>query len=190
MFTMAAALALRPDFTAADLRLHARASPDADQVRRLLALATIYDGGSRGDAATMGGVGLQIVRDWVVRFNADGPAGLIARKAPEPTRRLDDAQRQALSALVEQRPDPAVHGVVRWRLAGLAHWVFEEFRVSISVETVGRELRHLGYGKLSACPPHHAQDTESLETFKKTSPPRWRRSRIRRAYVCDGLSPR
>ena len=174
---MAAALALRPDFTAADLRLPARGSHDADQVRRLLALATIYDGGSGSDAARLGGVGLQIVRDWVMRFNADGPAGLIDRKAPGPSRRLDDAQRQALGALVEQGPDPAVHGVVRWRLVDLAQWVFEEFRVSISVETIGRELRRLGYRKLSAHPRHHAQDPASLETFKKTSPSRWQKSR-------------
>ena len=177
LFAMAAALALRSDFTAADLRVHARESRDADQVRRLLALATIYDGGSRSDAARLGGVGLQIVRDWVMRFNADGPAGLLDRKAPGPSRRLDDAQRQALAALVDQGPDPAVHGVVRWRLVDLAQWVFEEFCVSISVETVGRELRRLGYRKLSARPRHHAQDPESLETFKKTSPPRWQRSR-------------
>src|SRR5450759_2371593 len=79
-FAMAAPVTLRQDFTAADLRLHARRSRDANQARRLLALAAIYDGGSRGDAARLGGVGLQIVRDWVVRFNADGPAGLLDRK--------------------------------------------------------------------------------------------------------------
>ena len=82
MFAMAAPLPLRADFTAADLRLAAGRSRDANQARRLLALAVIYDGGTRGEAARLGGVGLQIVRDWVVRFNADGPAGLLDRKAP------------------------------------------------------------------------------------------------------------
>ena len=74
---MAAALPLRADFTADDLRRLAQSSRDANQARRLLALATIYDAGSRGDAARVGGVGLQIVRDWVVRFNAYGPDGLL-----------------------------------------------------------------------------------------------------------------
>lgn len=173
---MAAALPLRDDFTSSDLRLLARRSRDANQARRLLALAVIYDGGARGAAARLGGVGLQIVRDWVVRFNADGPAGLLDHKAPGPPRRLGDGQRKALIAMVENGPDPAVHGLVRWRLADLAQWLWEEFRVSISVDTVGRELRRLGYRKLSARPRHHAQDPASLETFKKTSPPRWQRS--------------
>ena len=79
---MAAPIALQTDFDAAALRREARRSRDAAQARRLLALAAIYDGGSRTDAARIGGVGLQVVRDWVVRFNSSGPAGLIDRKAP------------------------------------------------------------------------------------------------------------
>jgi hypothetical protein len=61
---MAAPLPLRSDVTAADLRQRARRTRDANQARRRLALAALYDGGSRGDAARIGGVGLQIVRDW------------------------------------------------------------------------------------------------------------------------------
>ncbi|MBE7158236.1 MAG: IS630 family transposase [Rhodospirillales bacterium] len=167
---MAAPIALRSDFTADELRRQARRSHDAGQARRLLALATIYDGGLRSDAARVGGVTLQIVRDWVVRFNAEGLPGLIDRKAAGRTPKLNDAQRQALAAMVEQGPDPAVHGVVRWRLADLAQWLWEEYRVSLNEDTVGRELRKLGYRKLSARPRHHAQDPNSLETFKKNFP--------------------
>ena len=72
---MAAAIELRGDFTGDDLRRLARSGRDAKQVRRLLALAVICDGGTRTQAARVGGVALQIVRDWVVRFNADGPTG-------------------------------------------------------------------------------------------------------------------
>ncbi len=82
---MARAIALRSDFSAADLRRLARHSRDAAQARRFLALAAIYDGGTRSEASRLGDVTLQIVRDWVVRFNAEGPAGLIDRKAPGPT---------------------------------------------------------------------------------------------------------
>jgi transposase len=182
MFAMAAPLPLRSDFDADMLRREARGSHDAAQARRLLALATIYDGGSRGDAARVGGVTLQIVRDWVVRFNAEGPAGLIDRKAPGAAPRLDAPQRRALAEIVEKGPIPAVHGVVRWRLIDLVQWVWEEFRVSVSPQTLSRELRALGYRKLSARPRHHAQDPDRLEAFKKTSPPRWRRSpKVRRA---------
>ncbi len=73
---------LRPDFEAADLRAAARKAQGAAQARRLLALAAVYDGASRTEAARIGGVTLQIVRDWVLRFNAEGPGGLIDRKPP------------------------------------------------------------------------------------------------------------
>lgn len=76
---MAATVGLRADFTATDLRRLAHSRRDAGQVRRLLALAVIYDGGSRSEAARTGGVGLQTVRDWVLRFNAGGPDGLMAK---------------------------------------------------------------------------------------------------------------
>lgn len=174
---MAAPLPLRTDYDADMLRREARLSRDGAQARRLLALAAIYGGGMRSEAAKIGGVTLQIVRDWVVRFNAEGPAGLIDRKAPGSAPKLGAAERQALLQMIERGPIPAVHGVVRWRLIDLAQWVWEEFRISISTQTLSRELRALGYRKLSARPRHHAQDPQSLETFKKTSPRRWRRSR-------------
>ena len=141
---MAAAIELRGDFTGDDLRRLARSSRDAKQVRRLLALAVIRDGGSRTEAARIGGVGLQIVRDWVVRFNAEGPDGLIDRRAPGKAPTLTPAQRAALAGAVEAGPEPWRDGVVRWRLIDLVQWLWEEFRVSVSEATVGRELRALG----------------------------------------------
>lgn len=162
-----AARELRADFDGATLRCLARKTRNANQSRRLLALAEIYDGGRRGDAARIGGVGLQIVRDWVLRFNARGPDGLIDGKAPGPQPKLDDTQRQALAAIVESGPTPSIHGVVRWRLSDLAQWLHVEFAVSLDETTVSRELRKLGYVKLTARPRHHAQDTEALEAFKK-----------------------
>ena len=72
---MGAAIALREDFDAADLRRIAKDSKAAGQSRRLLALASIYDGVRRKDAARIGSTDLQVIRDWVLRFNANGPAG-------------------------------------------------------------------------------------------------------------------
>ena len=169
-------IALRPDYDAAQLWALAKATRDAGQSRRLLALAEIYDGGSRTKAARIGGVGLQSLRDWVVRFNARGSEGLINGKAPGNTCKLNDSQRQALAEMVENGPTPAIHGVVRWRLKDLTLWVWEEFRISISETTLSRELRALGYRKLSARPRHYAQNPEALEAFKKASRPNWRRS--------------
>jgi len=178
---MAAPIPLRSDFDADALRREARRSRDAAQARRLLALATIYDGGSRGDAARVGGVTLQIVRDWVVRFNAEGPAGMIDRKAPGAAPKLDATQKRALAEIVEKGPIPAIHGVVRWRLIDLVQWVWEEFRVSVSPQTLSRELRAMGYRKLSARPRHYAQAEGAIEEFKKTSPRAWKRPHARRA---------
>lgn len=173
---MAKAIALRVDHGADGLWRLARGSRDASQTRRLLALAAIYDGASRTQAARIGGVGLQIVRDWVGRFNAEGPAGLMDRKAPGKPPRLTSQQRVALAQAVEAGPKPEVHGVVRWRLVDLLRWLRDEFDVSLSRQTLGRELRRLGFRKLSARPQDHAQDPEALEAFKKTSPSSWRRS--------------
>jgi transposase len=175
-FSMGTPVVLRADYAAEDLRRLAKASRDAGQTRRLLALAAIYDGASRTAAARVGGVGLQIVRDWVLRFNAEGPSGLIDRRAPGKPPLLTGDQRAALARAVEAGPKPYLDGVVRWRLGDLAQWLREEFGVSASRQTVGRELRALGFRKLSARPRHHGQDGQAIETFKKTSPPRWRKS--------------
>jgi transposase len=132
-------------------------------------LAVILDGGSRGDAARTGGVGLQVIRDWVLRFNTGGPEALKTRKAPGKTPILSDAQRAALAKAVEAGPRPYLDGVVRWRLVDLALWLREEFGVSVSPDTVGRELRAMGYAKLTARPQHFAQDEDAIAEFKKTS---------------------
>lgn len=176
---MAAAIDLCSDFDGDDLRRLARVSKDGRQVRRLLALAAIYDGYSRGEAARIGGVGLQIVRDWVVRFNERGPDGLIDGKAPGAQPLLSAEQRHALLHIVEAGPIPASHGVVRWRLIDLAQWIWDEFGISISKQTLSRELRESGYRKLSARPRHHAQDPDAIPAFKKPSQPSWQRSRRR-----------
>jgi transposase len=132
---------LRDDFEASQLRAIARKTKDAPQARRLLALAAIYEGASRTDAARIGGVTLQIVRDWVVKFNAQGPEGLVDRKSPGQPSRLNDTHRAAIARMIENAPIPAVHGVVRWRLIDLAQWIFEEFRISVAKQTLSRELR-------------------------------------------------
>jgi len=150
---MAAPLPLRSDFDADALRREARRSRDAAQARRLLALAAIYDGGTRGEAAKIGGVTLQIIRDWVVRFNAEGPTGPIDRKPPGSTPELGASERQALLQMVERGPIPAIHGVVRWRLIDLAQWMWEEFRISISPQTLIPGLAALD-SPLTAPHPH------------------------------------
>ena len=129
-------------------------------------MAAIYEGASRTEAARIGGVTLQIVRDWVLKFNAQGPEGLIDRKAPGQAPQLNEAHRAALAAMLESGPMPAIHGVVRWRLVDLCQWLWEEFRVSVAKQTMSREVRALGYRKLSARPRHHAQAEGAVDLFK------------------------
>ena len=174
---MAAAIGIRSDYTSGDLRRSARRCRDADQVRRVLALAVILDGGSRSEAARMAGVTLQIVRDWVLRFNEGGPEGLATRKAPGKAPILNDEQRARLAEQVEAGPIPAAHGVVRWRLVDLGQWIWDEFGLSVTRFTLGRELRAMGYRKLTARPRHHGQRAEDIADFKKASQPVWQRSK-------------
>jgi transposase len=181
---MAAPIALRSDFDGRRLRSLARRSKDAAQTRRLLALAAIYEGSSRTEAAAVGGVTLQIVRDWVLKFNANGPDGLVDCWALGPSPKLSAAHRQALAAMIETGPTPAIHGVVRWRLIDLCQWLWDEFRISLAKSSMSREVRALGYRKLSARPRHHAQADGAVEAFKKTFPPAWRKSpRQRTSHV-------
>ena len=102
--------------------------------------------------------------------------GLVDRKVPGKPPRLTPEQRAALMQAVEAGPEPELHGVVRWRLVDLVQWLRDEFDVSLSRQTLGRELRRMGFRKLSARPQDRAQDPEALEAFKKTFPPSWRRS--------------
>ena len=159
------------------MRALARKSRSGAQARRLLAVAAIYDGAARTQAAEIAGVTLQIIRDWVVKFNASGPEGLIDRKALGRAPRLSDAHREALAAMIESGPTPAVHGLARWRIVNLSYWLFEEFRVSVSKQTLSRQQRALGYRKLSAHPRHHAQAEGAIEDFKEVGPRAFARSR-------------
>jgi transposase len=174
---------LRADFDAQMVRSAAKRSKDGPQARRLLALAAIYEGATRTEAARIGGVTLQIIRDWVLKFNAHGPEGLIDRKPPGQPARLNDMHRATLTAMVESGPIPAVHGVVRWRIVDLCQWIFEEFRVVVSKQTLSRELRAMGYRKLSARPRHHAQAEGAIDSFKKASPLAWTRSPAKKACL-------
>jgi transposase len=132
------AIPLRGDWDAVRVREAARLADDAGQARRLLAIAAVYDGMSRASAATLGGMDRQTLRDWVHRFNADGPAGLVDRKAPGAAPRLSAAQKAELAALVEAGPQPEADGVVRWRCIDLKALIRRRFGVDYHERTIGK----------------------------------------------------
>src|SRR5215204_3092482 len=130
--------------------------------------------GPRGNAATIGGMDRQTLRDWVIRFNKQGPDGLTNIPSPGVPPKLDDTHRAFLARLVEEGPIPAVHGVVRWRACDLIMRLYEEFALSVSDDTIYRALKTLGFSHVSARPKAYKQDAEVITAFKKTSPYAWR----------------
>ena len=170
------AISLRADWDAERVRDAARRAVDAGQARRLLAIAAVYDGMSRASAATLGGMDRQTLRDWVHRFNADGPAGLVDRKAPGAAPRLTREQEAEIVALVEAGPEPATDGVVRWRCLDLKALIRRRFGIDYHERTIGKLLRRLGFTHISQRPRHHAQDPGDIATFKKSFPSAWQRS--------------
>ena len=167
---MGRAVPLRDDFDAGDLRRLARSARDPRQIRRLMALAGVYEGMSRADAARIGCMDRQTLRDWVHRFNEAGLQGLINRKGPERGRRLSEKQLRELAELVETGPDPAVDGIVRWRRIDLKQVIEERFGVTYNERTVSKLLVALGFSHISARPQHPRQDERVMRAFKKTSP--------------------
>ena len=167
--SMGTAIALREDFGAEELRSLAGKAKDANQTRRLLALAAVRDGRGRQEAARIGGMDRQTLRDWVHRFNAQGPDGLINAKAPGPAPKLSAEQKEELRKLVEAGPDAERDGVVRWRCVDLKRVIKKRWNVDLDEVSIGRLLRQLGFSHVSARPRHPAQDPEAIEAFKKTS---------------------
>jgi transposase len=166
---MPAAIPLRRDFDAPTLRRLARRCRDNRQIRRLLALAAVYDGLNRTEAARIGGMDRQTLRDWVLRFNADGSDGLTNRGGAGRPRLLNEKQMQELAQIVETGPDRETDGVVRWRRIDLVHVITERFGVKCSQSVVSDYLAELGFSHISGRPQHPAQDTQVIEAFKKTS---------------------
>ncbi len=160
---------IRSDFCAAELRLQASHSKDANQARRLLSLAAIYDGMNRKDAAILGGMDRQTLRDWVLRFNEEGPDGLLNRKSPGRKHRLTTEQLAQLERIIEAGPDLETDGVVRWRASDLKRVIETRFGVSYGARHVMKLLNRLGFSHISARPKHPKQDARTIDVFKKTS---------------------
>ena len=164
---MGAAIAIRQDFDAATLRQLATTVKDVGQARRLLALAAVYEGKRRAEAARLGGMDRQTLRDWVHRFNQRGPEGLVNVTSPGRRAKLSTAQIEQLGRLVEAGPDPEKDAVARWRCVDLKRVIDARFAVDLSEVSIGRVLKKLGFSHISARPRHPKQDPEAIGDFKK-----------------------
>ena len=166
---MGSAVPLRTNYTASVLRRLAKRCRDNRQIRRLLALAAVYDGMNRSEAARVGGMDRQTLRDWVHQFNEHGPDGLTNAKGAGRPRLLNDAHMQELAQIVETGPDREVDGVGRWRRSDLVRVIKDRFGVECSERSISDYLAEVGFSNISGRPQHPAQDAQVVEAFKKTS---------------------
>ena len=163
-------VALQTDLTAAEVRELAKAAATPHQARWLLAIALVLEGANREDAARSAGMDRQTLRDWVHRFNAAGPAGLVGRKAPGRSRRLTQPQLNELVGYLGSGPTVERDGVVRWRLVDLCALVERRFGVRYQERGMGKLVAALGFSRISARPQHPRSAPEAQAEFKKNCP--------------------
>ena len=159
----------RSNHSAVELRRLAADGDDADQTRRLLAIAMVLDGASRADAARQTGMDRQTLRDWVHRYNRQGVDGLASRKPPGAAGKLTEAQMSEVRQWVLDGPDPEVHTVIRWRCVDMCAEVQRRFEVSVASRTMAKWLRKWRFTRLQPRPYHPRKDAAAQEAFKKTS---------------------
>jgi transposase len=168
------ALTIRNDLSAAELRRLARHEPDRRAAMRLLAIANALDGYSRAEAARLAGMERQALRDAVVRYNAEGVAGLPDRPKSGRPESLTEGQLAALKAWVLRGPKPERDQVSAWRLADICAHVEQAYGVRYSEWGMSRVLRRLGLSRQKARPSHPQGNAVEQAAFKKSA---WREAR-------------
>ena len=142
---MASAMFVRSDYTPDELEALAARIADKAHARRLCAIAAVLKGANRRAAASIGGMQRQTLRDWVERFNAEGPEGLISRKPPGRPTKLSPGQKRELIAILASPSVKLHYGVSRWRLADIASLIQSRYGVALNATSVGRMLRALEF---------------------------------------------
>jgi transposase len=153
------------------LRQHAARVSIAAVARRLLALALVLEGHGRAAAAKSCGMDRQTLRDWVIRYNEHGIAGLLdLPKRGGAAPKLSVEEKAVLAGWVQQGPNLAEDGVVRWRLCDLRDRILARFFVVMDERSVGRILKTLSFSHISVRPRHPQADAEAQAAHKKTLP--------------------
>ncbi len=166
---MGAGVPIRDNISAEELRRRARLESEGRVACRLLGLANVLDGMSRERAACQAGMDRQTLRDWVIRFNAEGIAGLRDRPRSGRPSWLDDGQLAAFKGLVLRGPNPERDGVSSWRAKDLCRIVEDRFGVSYTENGMLRLLHDLGLSWQKARPVHPEADLKAQARFKKNS---------------------
>ena len=164
---MGAALAIRGDLTPEALRRHARHEPNRRAALRMLAIANALEGMSRAEAARLAGMERQALRDAVLRYNAEGLAGLHDRPEPGRPQRLSEAEQAALAAHVFRGSDPERDGVSAWTRADLGGWLEARFGQAFHPSSLSRVLQRLALTHQKTRPVHPEADPKAQERFRK-----------------------
>lgn len=168
---MAAVRITRTDLAVEQLRMAAARAADPKVVRRILAIAMVLAGYSRQAAAAAQAMDRQTLRDWVIRYNQSGIEGLTDRPRPGRPALLNREEQAELETWVEQGPELAKDGVIRWRRFDLRERIRQRFGVAMHERTVGKMLWRLKFRRMSVRPQHPQSDEAAQEAFKRTSPP-------------------
>ena len=160
-------LPIRTDVPAAELRRLARREKDRAAAARMQAIAGALEGMTRAEAARLAGMERQALRDAVVRYNAEGLAGLHDRARPGRPARLDGAQKAALKQVVLDGPDVEATGLSAWTLAELCQEVEKRWGVSYHPSHMGKLMHQLGLSWQKARPSHPKADAAAREAFAK-----------------------
>jgi transposase len=162
------ALAIRTDlYTPAALRRLARRERERRAAMRMLALANALEGMRRAEAARLAGMERRALRDAVVRYNAEGLAGLRDRPKPGRTPRLTAGERATLRAVVLRGPDPACDGGGDWTLPMLCRWIRDRFGKAMQPGSLSRVVRRLDLSRQKTRPLHPQADAAAQAAFKK-----------------------
>lgn len=161
------ALAIRQDLSPAELRRLARVESDRRAAMRLLAIANALEGLSRAEAARLAGMERQALRDAVLRYNAEGPAGLHDRPRSGRPEALTEGQQAALKAWVLRGPNPERDGVSAWRVVDICHHVEQAYGVRYSEWGMSCLLERLGLTRQKARPRHPQGSAAERAAFKK-----------------------
>src|SRR3712207_2933970 len=164
---MGAALLIRDDLTPEALRRRARHEPNRRAALRMVAIADALEGMSRAEAARLAGMERQALRDAVVRYNAEGLAGLHDRPKPGRPARLSEAEQSALAARVFRGPDPERDGVAAWTRGDLCSWLEARFGKAFHPSSLSRVLRRLDLSRQKTRPAHPEADRAAQERFAK-----------------------
>ena len=161
----------RTELTAGQLRTAAAREANARIARRILAIAMVLAGHSRQAAAEAQAMDRQTLRDWVIRYNEQGLAGLADGVRPGRPRALSAEQEAEVDRWVEQGPDRGEDGVIRWRRWDLRERIRRRLGVTMHERSVGKLLRRLNFRRISVRPVHPESDEVAQQAFKKTSRP-------------------